>query len=390
MTLNHALVGSAVGTQATFKNAIGAIIIGALILIFLGITYGLVGQRTGLGTGNLCRYSFGIRGSKIPTFFTTIALWGWLCFDMWTGAAIVSSLFPGGTSVPGFYLGAVIMASIAGIGAFIGIIGIKWISWTTVPIMTVLFVIIIITCINRGGGMEVIMAYKPPVEMPFFIVVNLALGCWINGTTVTNDMTRMAKNSKAVIAAIPVGIGVAAVLLIMGTVGWIGLGAFGIAALGFALGGSLFYITAIFSMIAMGNTVPASNYVCSQGLVNIFNRNRKPFCFIIPIVAIGVAGIIEFVIGIESISQFVGILATFMPPIMGVVLVDYWFINKGSYPALESLTRNFNPSGIISFFVGSGVAFIFTFVYPFGLPAIFGIVTTGVLMYILKKGLGMK
>jgi len=389
MTLNHALVGSAVATTATFKTAISAIIIAAGILIFLGISLGLVGQRTGLGTGNLCRYSFGIKGSKIPTFFTTIALWGWLCFDMWTGAAIVSSLFPGGSSVPGFYLGAVIMASIAAIGAFIGIIGIKWISWTTVPLMTVLFVIIIITCIYRGGGMEVIMAYRPPVEMPFFIVVNLALGCWINGTTVTNDMTRNAKNSKAVFMCIPAGIAVATLLLIMGTTGFIGLGAFGIAALGFALGGSLFYITAIFSMIAMGNTVPSSNYVCTQGMVNLFNRNRKPFCFIIPIVAIGVAGIIEYVIGIESISSFVNILATFMPPIMGVILVDYWFINKGSYPALESLTRNFNPSGLIAFFAGSGVAFIFTFVYPFGLPAVFGIITTGVVMYVLKKVVGL-
>lgn len=389
-TLNCALVGAAVGSQATFKNAIYAIIVACILLIAIGSCYGLIGQRTGLGTGNLCRYAFGLKGSNIPSFFSGTAMLGWLAFDIWTGASIVSSLFPGGHSVFGFFVGAFCLALIAAVGAYVGITGIKWISWGTVPVAIVLFVIIIVASINRGGGMDAMLAYRPPVETPFFIVVNLTLGVWINGTALYNDMTRMGKNHKAVFVSVFTGVAMVAFLLLVGVTGMIGLKAYGIAALGLSLGGVLFIATAIFSLIAMANTAPASDYIAAQSCSSILHRNRQPFCIILAVVSVIIASLIEFVLGIESINQFVSILATFMPPIIGVVLVDYWIINKGTYPQLSEITLNYSASGIISFAGGSGVALYFTFINPFGLPSLFGIVVAAILQLILKKGFRMK
>lgn len=387
-TLNHALVGAAIGTQATFTTALWACVVACIIYIALGIPQGIIGQRTGLTTGMLCRYSFGIKGSKVGTSIAAIAMWGWMCFDMWTGAAVVMALFDaaGINRIAGWVLGAILMASIAAFGAYKGITGIKWISWTTTPIAIILFIILIVASVRAGGGMEVIMQYQPPVSAPFFIVVNVALGSWINGTTLYNDMTRMCKDGKTVAVAVVSGICMAFVLLMLGFVGMMGTGAYGIAALGISLGGALFYVTEFFTLIAMGNTVPGTDYVISQGWSSVFARNRKPFCIIVPLVGVIIGTLIEFVFGIASIQTFVNFLATFMPPIMGVMMADFYVVNKGHYGPVEELTVQFSASGLIALAAGAAVSGYFTFVAHTGLPALFGIIVSFVLLIILKKG----
>ena len=273
----------------------------------------------------------------------------------------------------------------AAIGSYKGITGVKWISWTTTPIAIILFVILIVACVKSGGGMEAIRAYQPPASVPFLIVVNAAMGGWINGTTLTNDMTKVCRDGKSVVAAVLSGNLFGLLLLVLGFLGMMGLGAYGIAALGVALGGTLFIATELFTLVAMGNTVPGTDYVIAQGWSSVFERNRKPFCIIIPVVGCGVAALIEFVWGIEAIQSFINILATFMPPIIGVMLADFWVINKGHYGPVEELTTQFSASGLIALAVGTAVSAIFN-ATGIGLPAVFGIIASFIVHIALKKG----
>ncbi len=387
-TLNHALIGAAVGVQSTFVTAILACALACIIQMALGIGVGTIGQRTGLTTGLLCRYSFGVKGSRVGTSIAAVAMWGWMCFDMWTGAAVVMALFDAAkwNHITGWVVGAIFMASIAALGAYKGITGIKWISLLSTPIAIILFIILIAACIRTGGGIEVITQYRPPVSAPFFIVVNVALGSWINGTTLTSDMSRMCKNGKSVVAAVVSGNCMAFLLLMLGFTGIMSTGAYGIAALGVSLGGALFFVTEFFTLIAMGNTVPGTDYVISQSWSSVFNHNRKPFCIIVPAVGVVVGTLIEFVFGIESISTFVNFLATFMPPIIGVMIADFWVINRGKYGPVEDLTTQFSASGLIALAAGAAVSGFFTFVANTGLPSLFGIIVSFVVHIILKKG----
>lgn len=385
-TLNFALVGSAVGTMASFKTALIACIVAQIILMVLGSLVGIIGQRTGLSTGMICRYSFGVKGSKVGTSIAAVAMWGWMCFDMWTGAAVVMALFEAASwnRILGWVIGALLMCSIAAIGAYKGVTGIKWISWVSTPIAIILFIVLIVGAVKAGGGMAVLQAYQPPAALPFLMVVNVALGGWINGTTLTNDMSKMCRDGKTVVTAVVCGNLMGLLLLVLGFVGIIGTGAYGIAALGVALGGTLFLATELFTLVAMGNTVPGTDYVISQGWSSVFERNRKPFCIIVPAVGVIVAAIIEFVIGIEAIQSFVNLLATFMPPIIGVMIADFWVINKGKYGPVEELTTQFSVSGLVALAVGTAVSGILTSA-NLGLPALFGVIASFVVHIVLKK-----
>ena len=63
-------------------------------------------------------------------------------------------------------------------------------------------------------------------------------------------------------------------------------------------------------------------------------------------------------IGITNyFNSFLNILAVFIPPIVGVVAVDYFVIKKGN-PAAWAEKPGFNLAGVIAWIVGSAIALL--------------------------------
>ena len=79
-------------------------------------------------------------------------------------------------------------------------------------------------------------------------------------------------------------------------------------------------------------------------------------------------------------EEFLYVLGDLMLPTMGVILADYWIINKAK-PENFKVTDGFNWIGIVSWLVGYAVIkFI-----PYGVPFAQGIIASGVLYVILAK-----
>lgn len=79
--------------------------------------------------------------------------------------------------------------------------------------------------------------------------------------------------------------------------------------------------------------------------------------------------------------NFLSLLGTFIPPIGGVVMADYWLRrHKGQFPSLDEPQPAFNWAGIIAYMVASVIAYVSP-----GIKPINGIVAAIVLYFILSK-----
>ena len=55
--------------------------------------------------------------------------------------------------------------------------------------------------------------------------------------------------------------------------------------------------------------------------------------------------------------DFMVLLGTFIPPIGGIIMADYWMKHRSSYPGLNEYTTDFNWNGLISYGTASAVAY---------------------------------
>jgi len=74
------------------------------------------------------------------------------------------------------------------------------------------------------------------------------------------------------------------------------------------------------------------------------------------------------------------LLGTFIPPIGGVVMADYWLRHQGEFPSLEERQPAFNWAGIIAYALASAIAYIAPGVKPVN-----GIITAVILYFVLSK-----
>ena len=101
----------------------------------------------------------------------------------------------------------------------------------------------------------------------------------------------------------------------------------------------------------------------------------------------GVLGTLLAVLGITNyFNSFLNVLAAFIPPVAGVVIVDYFIISKAD-PEAWKPTAGVNLAGILSWLVGSVVALAFPTVL---VPTFNGIVVACILYLILFPLLGKK
>lgn len=96
----------------------------------------------------------------------------------------------------------------------------------------------------------------------------------------------------------------------------------------------------------------------------------------------GVVGIALSSLGITNyFMTFLGWLGTAIPPVAGVVIVDYFLIKKGKYQYGEGVKHHFcNVLALIAWIAGAAVGFTVTW----GIAAINAIVTTGLVYLILS------
>lgn len=385
--LSQFLLGATLGFSMTFGEAVIAFALGSLILEVVIIFVGFIGQREGLNTALLARWTgFGEIGASLVGLAIGISLIGWFGIQSAISAQSLDTLMPG--ALPIWAWSLIFGLAVTAIVAF-GFLGMQWLANITVPLFLILVGWSIISELARHDIGELFTGAPPGPHMSIFAGTGVVAGGLIVGAIISADMTRFNRSNADVVKQTVVGvtlgefvIGLAGVLLAHAA-GTGDIVAIITSAVGFV--GLLIIITGTLKINDW------NLYSSSLGLVNFistaFGKNLNR---VITTIVLGVIGSVLAAVGIlEQFTGFLGILSVTFPPIAGIMVAEY-FIVKRWRPELEqsraegrlpATAPRIVPMTLVIWAVSSVVGYFMTW----GIPAVFSLLLSMVLYIIVGK-----
>jgi len=237
--------------------------------------------------------------------------------------------------------------------------------------------------IQQAGGFSTFQALSVELaaKNPLTTVqaINLVIGSWIVGAVVMPEYTRFAKKTWVAIA-IPFIVLIIAqwFLQIVGALGGIVSGDFMFTTYLMDQGMIIAWIGIIGMSLALWTTGDANLYLPVIQTSSIFKRPKH-----VMTVICGTLGTV-FGLGIyQNFMEWIGLLASIVPPLIGPVIVEYYFVDREKFH-----TRHFdniakwNPAAFIAYIVGAAS----TFYSPdWGAPSLIGLVTSMLVYWIARR-----
>ncbi len=324
--LSQFLLGATIGYGMTFGNAVLAFLFGSIILEIVMCVVGLIGQREGLNTALLARWTgFGEIGASLVGLVIGISLIGWFGIQSGISAASLDTLMPG--VMPVWVWSLVFGLAVTAIVAF-GFSGMQTLANVTVPLFLVLVGWSIVSELSRHSLGELVTSPPPGPAMSLFTGTSIVAGSLIVGAIITADMTRYNRTPADVVKQTVVGvtggefvIGLAGVLLAHAA------GTGDIVAIVTSSIGLVGLIIVITGTLKINDW---NLYSSTLGLVNFvqtaFGRNISR---VMITVVLGVAGSILAAANILSrFTDFLIILSVAFPPIAGIMVAEYFVVRR--------------------------------------------------------------
>ena len=145
-----------------------------------------------------------------------------------------------------------------------------------------------------------------------------------------------------------------------------------------ALQGLMFW-GLILLFLNMWSTQDNTIYAFSVAGAHAFRSNKRT-AFVLGGATIALALAFGGIYTSEKFINFLILLGTFIPPIGGVIMADYWLYRRGQFPALEERQPAFNWAGVIAYIVASAIAYLSP-----GIKPVNGIIAAVILYFILSK-----
>ncbi|HEX8870154.1 MAG TPA: cytosine permease [Lentzea sp.] len=321
--LSQLLLGATLGFGMTFWDAFLALTIGAVLLNAIAIAVGMIGQKEGLSTAILTRWTgFGHAGSAMLGLIIALSCTGW--FGVQTGLAGATLADVTGT------LPAPVWSLIFGIAVtVIAAYGVRWMAWTAyvaVPAFLLLLGWLVLTNVDDLPAVLASPARGAPIGM--VTAVTLVTGSFIVGAAIAPDMTRFNRNEWDVVKQTILGITLGEwVISLAGVVIAHGLGTTDIMGV---ISGSSGWVGALIVVTAVLKINDWNLYSASLGLVNFFDA-----VFAVRIsraqvtVMVGCAGSFLAAAGIvHQFSHFLVLLGVVFPPVTGIMIAEYYVVRR--------------------------------------------------------------
>ncbi|RKX99326.1 MAG: hypothetical protein DRP55_07455 [Spirochaetes bacterium] len=376
------LVGGLVGGGLPLNKAIPAILIGNTVLFAIASLLGTIGMKTGLSSTLISRAIFGKYGAIVLSIVIGIIGMGFV--GVFAGA--VGEFFQS-FDLP-FALGAIVFMIAVTTTAILGFRGLSYLSWIAVPLLLILAVIGLFKVGGTiPGGLSAVSSMTPKGTMPFTTGVTLAIATWITGTFLCPDIGRYAKNKWHVIAGAFVGwIVGAAFLETVSAMMALGVGSGNIVEVMIGIGLTVPAVIIFFG--AMWTTADNNLYSFSLAFTNICGilnaRQLKKHIWVI------IGSITALILALAGIygefKTFLLQLATFVPPIAGVYLGEYYMLMKYKLEGEELNKQIFEAKSInINAFIAWGIGSAVAYFYKGGIPAIQGLLVAMIVYFVLEK-----
>jgi len=386
-SLSQFMLGAMLGHAMTFEQAMIATLCGTLILELLSLGLGIAGAREGLSISLLSRWcGFGRIGSALVGIIIAVSLLGWFGIQ---NSILANSLNYSTNHWFGFSWAAIISGlTVTTLVAF----GVKALNWTakiSVPLFTLVVGWIFFLLVKDHNIINLITTTPTGIAMTLSAAITAVVGGCMTGAFTTPDISRYCQSSRHVfwmtLTSIIIGEfivnGIAIliahaldthdVVTIMGqTAGWIGL------------------LTVILSPIKINDL---NLYSSSLGVASaVEGLTGKKLSYVWLTITLGCIGTILSVLGIlEKFVDFLTFLGILFPPIIGVMLIDYYIIQTnrklldasrqtGELPSLTSIPL-IGWNAIISCLLGSFVGATI----DFGIPSLNSLLSASIAYWIL-------
>lgn len=345
------LFGMSLGLYFSFWTALYVALLSSIAICAVSILVGLIGQREGLTTALITRMTFGREGSRIPSLVIAAISVGFVGYS----TAITADVLPGGQ---GYWLLYIIALSIVyTVLSSVGFAkGLTWVGRISVPLMIIAVLVAVIAAINHAGGWSQIINGHPAQPDKLSIVTMIALGTakWMQGATVSPDITRFARNAGAVytttIAEFLVGnLGFNLLGIILGLA--VGTGNMGEAFTTIGVGA-----LATIAIFVQGFPHEVNNlYAGSLAGRNALDVPRLYVNLASGVLAAALAyyGLTQGLL--QSFLRYLGYLAYAMPLIPGIMIADYFFIRRGRYSHQVAAAEAVNWRAVAAFVIGLAV-----------------------------------
>jgi cytosine permease len=366
-----------------FPDLLGIILIGNLILGVYAAALSYIAAETGLNTVLMARFSFGNVGSRWVDFILGFTQIGWYAW----GSALMAQLLNELVGLPASWNWLVILFFTYAFctTAYIGYSALDWLSRIAVPAMVILMAWSLTIATQDVGGFSGLQAVEPEAQLPIGAAITIIVGTFVSGGTQATNWSRFARSGK--IAALST-----LIAFFLGNGFLVFTGAYSALAYGqedivkvMAQQGLLVWGLVLF-FLNMWTTQDNTIYAFSVAGAHMF-RTSKRHLFVLGgatiALVLSLSGIYNFLI------DYLILLGTFIPPIGGVVMADYWLYHRGRFPALDTPQPALNWAGIIAYLAASAIALI-SDKQSWGIVPINGIIAAAIIYFILSKALSRR
>ncbi|HGM5488897.1 TPA: cytosine permease [Serratia fonticola] len=385
--LDQFMLGAVLGNSMTLADAFIAIFIGSLIFGVVTFGLGLAGMREGISGSLLARWcGFGRIGSVLIGLVVAVSLLGWFGIQ---NAIFAKSLnfalgdrlgFPLAASLSGLFLTVLV--------AF-GFKALRITARIAVPLFILLVFFISYNVLSGQKLHEAILLAPMGDAMTISAGITIVVGGAIVASLMTPDLTRYSKNKRHVF-------GITLLTIIAGEFVVNGLAIFIAKTLGTAdvvtimaqSAGGIGLLVVVFSTLRVNDL---NLYSSSLGVVNaVEGITGKKLKYTATTVVIGLLGTLLSVLGIlDRFVDFLTILGVVFPPILGVMLVDY-FVLRSHRDALDASrqlgqlpqqTPLIGWAAIIASIVGSVIGLV----TEWGVPTINSLLAASLIYWLFKR-----
>lgn len=354
-------------TDASFADAILAILIGSIGGSVLLALAGKIGSDNAVPSLVSTRPSFGVRGSHIPAVLNVMQLIGWTIFEIMIMSTAANILV--GEIIP-FYVWTLIFGSIVTLMALVGPLAVirDWLSkfaiWavyaSSVMIIFVLLLSdkILILISSEGNGMS------------FFSALDIVIAMPISWMPLAADYNRFAKNSNSAFKGTVAGFAVTNVLFYFAGVL---LGASDIVTIINAIQSIFFGFLMLVLIVDETDNTFADVYSASVSTQSIVPKFDQRYL---------IAGFTAFSIIMANLiptsqyQTFLLLIGAVFVPLFGVVLSDYYILKRTRYKDdfyYDPKTNRIGYTAIVAWFIGVVVYFVLSSLSPIymsGIPQI--------------------
>src|ERR1700685_1474610 len=344
----YMLASSLIAGGMNWKQAIGTILLGNLIVLVPMLLNAHAGAKYGIPFPVLVRASFGVRGANVPAVLRALVACGWFGIQTWIGGqaifAMLKILWP---QVPAGGIWVCFFAFWA-LNIFViwkGIETIKYLEGVAAPFMLAVGLLLLWWILRMAGGLGPVLSapskFHSTAEFMRFFIPSLTgmVGFWATVALNIPDFTRYAKSQRA--QAVGQALGLPAAMTLYSFIGVAATSAavvlFGeaiwdpVALLGRFHQPAVASIALIALLVATLNTNVAANVVSPSN--DFSNLNPQLISFRTGGFITGVLGVLMMpwkLLGDYSAYIFGWLVgySGLLGPIAGVMIADYFIVRR--------------------------------------------------------------